>query len=489
MKITRYNGNLLAFASSALSTERTVFGDVTQSDVLTDNITADFFRGWGIVGVSEEPTKQDFNALGYTVSQLHAYIHQMGVPEWDVLQEYHTDSLTNRNGVLYFSQLDSNVGNDPELDAGTNWLPLQASTLGYDNTTSGLTATIVQDAIDELASSQILAATITPATDADVTLTAAQYSRSRLVLVDGAWTTGRNIIVPDESRRFYVDNSAGSYTATVKTAAGTGIAVSAGQAAIVICDGTNVIDPITSVATPTITVRGTYRNLTVVNNATFPAYQLDVACDEIILQDTSGSPLRVAAFTDTVDVTVSGAGGLDTGTEAVSTWYHAYVIDGGAASPVALLSTNASTPTLPSGYTHWAYVGAVYNDSAGNFIGIDQKDRRVTLTPALAVIDGATTASAWTGFSCAAFYPTTAKRVRGIQGNAAQSDMAIAPFSNGSGLSVQNSGGLGVNTSWGGVSPTVRAIWTWFSVYNDTQTLYYYSSTTAQTILITGWEF
>ena len=78
-KITRYTGNLPAFGSTSTGTNRTVFNDVTQSDVLDDNINASFQLGWEITGVNDAPTKQDFNGLGFTISQLHAYIHQMGI--------------------------------------------------------------------------------------------------------------------------------------------------------------------------------------------------------------------------------------------------------------------------------------------------------------------------------------------------------------------------------------------------------------------------
>jgi len=147
-KITRYNGNLLAFASAATGTERTVFGDVTQADDLATNITADFLRGWGIVGVNENPTRQDFNAVAYTISQILAYLHQVGVAEYNAAQEYHTYSVTNYNGVLYFSTIDTNIGNTPGTDA--NWRLIPSSDISYDNTISGLTATDVKAAIDEL---------------------------------------------------------------------------------------------------------------------------------------------------------------------------------------------------------------------------------------------------------------------------------------------------------------------------------------------------
>ena len=120
-KINRYDGNLVAFGSGALGTERTVFGDVTQSDALDDNINPDFIRGWGIVGVNENPTKQDFNAIAYTATQLLAYLHQMGVAEWNTNQEYYVGSVVQHSGRIYISTANSNIGNDPSADGGVNW--------------------------------------------------------------------------------------------------------------------------------------------------------------------------------------------------------------------------------------------------------------------------------------------------------------------------------------------------------------------------------
>jgi hypothetical protein len=120
-KINRYDGNVVAFGSEAIGTERTVFGDTTQSDSLDQNLNSFYRRGFGIVDANEAPTKQDFNAVNFTNSQLIAYLHQIGVPEWNTNQEYHTDSFVNRNGELYISLSDSNIGNDPETDS-VNWI-------------------------------------------------------------------------------------------------------------------------------------------------------------------------------------------------------------------------------------------------------------------------------------------------------------------------------------------------------------------------------
>ena len=110
-KIARYQGNVRAFASDAQGMERTVFGGTNQADDLTSQITASFLRGWGIVGASEHPSLEDFNAAMYAMSQFIAYQHQMGVPEWHAEQEYHIGSICTHSGEPYQSLEDGNIGN------------------------------------------------------------------------------------------------------------------------------------------------------------------------------------------------------------------------------------------------------------------------------------------------------------------------------------------------------------------------------------------
>lgn len=112
-KIARYNGNLKAFASEQLTNERTVFGQTAIADDLTSQFTTEFWRGWGIVGPSDQPSLQDFNALGYTLSQVLAYLHQMGVPEYNAAQEYFIGSRVTVSGVEFVSMTNGNIGNNP----------------------------------------------------------------------------------------------------------------------------------------------------------------------------------------------------------------------------------------------------------------------------------------------------------------------------------------------------------------------------------------
>lgn len=120
-KIERYQGNVQAFASSAQGIERTVFGETTQANDLTSQVTAAFLRGWGIVGPSEHPSLEDFNGAMYALSQFIAYQHQAGVPEWHEAQEYFAGSVCSHGGISYQSLEDSNTGNEPP---SAQWTPI-----------------------------------------------------------------------------------------------------------------------------------------------------------------------------------------------------------------------------------------------------------------------------------------------------------------------------------------------------------------------------
>ena len=129
-KIERYAGNLRAFGSNAQGLERTLFGETAQADDLTSQVTAAFLRGWGIVGPSENPSLEDFNAAMYAMSQFIAYQHQMGIPEWDAAQEYYTGSLCVRGGETYSSLSDDNIGSAPP---SAKWTPVLTSKNGLAN--------------------------------------------------------------------------------------------------------------------------------------------------------------------------------------------------------------------------------------------------------------------------------------------------------------------------------------------------------------------
>lgn len=75
---------------------------------------------------------------------------------------------------------------------------------------------------------------------------ATDEARNMVVNMTGALTAARNVVVPTAKKIYLFRNSTtGGFALTIKTAAGTGVAVAAGQSRWVYCDGTNVIDGLT----------------------------------------------------------------------------------------------------------------------------------------------------------------------------------------------------------------------------------------------------
>jgi hypothetical protein len=58
----------------------------------------------------------------------------------------------------------------------------------------------------------------------------------------GALTGNRIVVVPSTVQQYWIDNATtGAYTLTVKTSAGTGVAITQGSRGIYYCDGSDVV--------------------------------------------------------------------------------------------------------------------------------------------------------------------------------------------------------------------------------------------------------
>lgn len=133
---------------------------------------------------------------------------------------------------------------------------------------------------------------------------------------------------------------------------------------------------------------------------------VDIDATALLLRTAAGVPLRVTAVDLTVSIASAGANGLDTGSEANSTWYHLWVISDGAAT-AGLLSLSATAPTMPGGYTYKGYVGAVRNDGSGNLIAFFQRASMIGVShTSLALTDGA--ATSFTTVDISSFVPPNA---------------------------------------------------------------------------------
>ena len=160
--LNRFNGNVVPFAIDATATNRTVFGDTVQSDDIDDNLNTDFKKGWEIVGINDNPTKQDFNGLAYTLGNLVSYLYQQGIAEYNATQKYLTNSyIVASNGEIYQSltgdDTTPNVGNDPLTDT-TNWKKLLQAQKLLDliKTVGGTGSGLDSDLLDGLEASDFL---------------------------------------------------------------------------------------------------------------------------------------------------------------------------------------------------------------------------------------------------------------------------------------------------------------------------------------------
>lgn len=119
---------------------------------------------------------------------------------------------------------------------------------------------------------------------------------------------------------------------------------------------------------------------------------VSVTANSLILDDGSFNQRLVTTVSSTASITSSGAGGLDAGSEAASTWYHIYAIAKLDGTKSIILSTSAIAPTLPSGYIFYGYVGAVRNDAGSNFVDFFQRGVEAERTIETVLTGGSATA-------------------------------------------------------------------------------------------------
>jgi hypothetical protein len=228
-----------------------------------------------------------------------------------------------------------------------------------------------------------------------------------------------------------------------------------------------------------IGVRDSARELIIKNNASHPTYQIDIDADEMILQDSSGNSVRVSAVDLTVDITVSGANGLDTGSEA-NDEYNLFVIYNPTTSTVAgLLSLSDNAPTLPAGYTFKGWYGAVFN-VAGDFVNFHQSGKSVITADAHALTDGTSAGS----IDLSASVPAKAKVVFGY--------CSVSHPTAGTCLaSLSADGNLGYVSIAAEIPSGVVSTSSQFRITMITAQQIYYSSYSSSVVnvYVTGWEY
>lgn len=89
------------------------------------NLTA-YDNGWNDAAISGEelPPLEEFQGLQFKTDYQLAYLLQKGIPEWDILTDYHIGDIARNvaGTILYKSLTNDNIGNT--LTDLTNWEPL-----------------------------------------------------------------------------------------------------------------------------------------------------------------------------------------------------------------------------------------------------------------------------------------------------------------------------------------------------------------------------
>lgn len=235
--------------------------------------------------------------------------------------------------------------------------------------------------------------------------------------------------------------------------------------------------------------------LKITNNAGTPSTKIDVTFIQACLASAVGAPAFAASGSFTIDLTTgtvtSAANGMDGSSRPASGWVYIYVISTGSGS--AGLASNTSplsgAPTLPAGYSFYAYVGAMRCDGSSNLLRTIQKgcDAQYQITAATntTVPPSMATGSAavWTAIATAAFVPTTASRIKGIMANVSPGNntlVTVAPNN----AYVANGPWLFTNST-GGTFGSLDMV---FDMELESTNIYYGSTSgSATTISALGW--
>lgn len=109
---------------------------------------------------------------------------------------------------------------------------------------------VANQGLTELVDAAVAGTAAVAMSDANYTLTVADgltdESRKMFVVLTGSLTAQRNVVCPSVSKLYFVaNNTSGGQSIVFKTNAGTGITVPNGEAMVLYCNGTNVINAIT----------------------------------------------------------------------------------------------------------------------------------------------------------------------------------------------------------------------------------------------------
>jgi hypothetical protein len=240
MAETRIDKDIPIFGENALTGEIKEFGTTTDSTDINELLsTTEAGRGWFFLGTTDFPTKEQFNAVGYSLTKFIKYLYERGIAEWNTNVNYPIGGWVIASNGRPYRALTANSGNDPIGDT-TNWEQPVLFQEKDKNITHDITV------------------------DSDYTLTDDQNLYGRINITDTGvvLTTARNIIVDNVEKNSFIFENSTAQDLTVKTSAGTGILVTTGETKILRNDGTNVLESDLSGRDDGFGVNQTWQNVT-----------------------------------------------------------------------------------------------------------------------------------------------------------------------------------------------------------------------------------
>ncbi|WP_193727212.1 hypothetical protein [Burkholderia sp. BE17] len=251
-----------------------------------------------------------------------------------------------------------------------------------------------------------------------------------------------------------------------------------------------------AVQAQSVAVVGQARNVSM--SVTAGSSTATLTADEIVVGAALGGKKYVlGAFSKTINLAATGAGGMDTGSAPASGFVALYAIYNPTTGTSALLATNATSTVapsvygganMPSGYTASALV-SVWATTSGSLLAIGlQNDRAVSIFVQSA-LNSSTQQPTMTALNIAAIVPKNARSISGVLhiGSTAASSGFINVASSSNSVGQQNLGTY--------VSQTTVPIESPFSNLQiiTPQTMYYVATTASGTmsavIYISGYSF
>lgn len=244
-------------------------------------------------------------------------------------------------------------------------------------------------------------------------------------------------------------------------------------------------------------VRGAFRGIS--GSAPGSSAVVSYSVSEIVVGDSGGVKQSVSDVSGSINMALSGVGGIDVGSVSANTWYYPYVITKPDGSKSLIASLSSSSPSLPSGYTKFARIGAFRTDGSANKypLAFKQYGRRVKYAvqpgtnvasmPLMASgVAGNISTPTWVSVALGAFIPPTAVVINGCIGSPGVASVVVmaAPSNSYGGFSDStNPPPVSINSQSPSLVPTTP-----FSFVLDSSSIYWASSAAGGRLFCAGWE-